>query len=416
MGTTRSFQDMLNEYLSYDLMKEELIKRDWLLSNMEIEDGWKGGTIPVPFEGAQASSLKYGGLTSESDIAEYDYVRGQITAMPEVWGTLKFNHRDLMEHDGKVSEKSFLKILPGQIDNFMQHMKECVSEDLLNGPKVAVVTSDTNAATGIMVVDRIEKFILGQKWVLIDDNSAQVDVYVTAINLNTSEVTLSLTRGGAAANLSAYSVAQNARFYRDGVLVGGVVTNAFSSLRDGLLSAANGGSANLYGQSKLAFPYLQAINVSGASVTSSNILGKLFDGYNEVRKKARGNANKIVMSYRNMGWVMAAIETQKGAFKVSPVTSKASLYGWTEIELTSVKGNLTLIAVQELRDDVIMFLDMSAFKFITNGFFKKRTAPDGKQYYEVRGTSGYSYLLDMCLFGEFVLHAPTKCGIMHSIP
>lgn len=416
MGTTRSFQDMLNEYLSYDLMKEELIKRDWLLSNMEIEDGWKGGTLIVPFEGAQASSLKYGGLTSESDIAEYDYVRGQITAMPEVWGTLKFNHRDLMEHDGKVSEKSFLKILPGQIDNFMQHMKECVSEDLLNGPKVAVVTSDTNAATGIMVVDRIEKFILGQKWVLIDDNSAQVDVYVTAINLNTSEVTLSLTRGGAAANLSAYSVAQNARFYRDGVLVGGVVTNAFSSLRDGLLSAANGGSANLYGQSKLAFPYLQAINVSGASVTSSNILGKLFDGYNEVRKKARGNANKIVMSYRNMGWVMAAIETQKGAFKVSPVTSKASLYGWTEIELTSVKGNLTLIAVQELRDDVIMFLDMSAFKFITNGFFKKRTAPDGKQYYEVRGTSGYSYLLDMCLFGEFVLHAPTKCGIMHSIP
>jgi hypothetical protein len=413
MATTRSFQDMLNEYLSYDLMKEELIKRDWLLSNMEIEDGWKGGTIPVPFEGAQASSLKYGGLTADSDIAEYDYVRGQITSMPEVWGTLKFNHRDLMEHDGKVSEKSFLKILPGQIDNFMQHMKECVSEDLLNGPKVAVVTDATNAATGVMIVDRIEKFILGQKWVLIDNDTAQVEVYVTAINLNTSEVTLSLTRGGAAANLAAYTVAQSARFYRDGVLVGGT---AFASLRDGLLSAANGGSASLYGQSKLAFPYLQAINVSGASVTSSNILGKLFDAYNEVRKKARGNANKIVMSYRNMGWVMAAIETQKGAFKVSPVTSKASLYGWTEIELTSVKGNLTLIAVQELRDDVIMFLDMSAFKFITNGFFKKRTAPDGKQYYEVRGTSGYSYLLDMCLFGEFVLHAPTKCGILHSIP
>ena len=93
MGTTRSFQDMLNEFLNYDLMKEELIKRDWLLSNMEIIDGWKGGTVPVPFEGAQASSLKYGGLTSDSDIAEYDYVRGQITAMPEVWGTLKFNHR-----------------------------------------------------------------------------------------------------------------------------------------------------------------------------------------------------------------------------------------------------------------------------------------------------------------------------------
>lgn len=416
MATTRSFQDMLNEYLSYDLMKEELIKRDWLLSNMEVEDGWKGGTIPVPFEGAAASSLKYGGLTADSDIAEYDYVRGQITSMPEVWGTLKFNHRDLMEHDGKVSEKSFLKILPGQVENFLQQMKECVSEDLLNGPKVAVVTDATNAATGVMVVDRVEKFILGQKWVIIDNNSAQLDIYVIAINLNTNEVTFSATRGGAFVDLSAYTVAQEARFYRDGVLVGGTVTNAFASLRDGLLSAANGGSATLYGQSKLAFPYLQAINVSGAAVTSSNILSKLFDAYNEVRKKCRGNANKIVMSYRNLGWVMAAIETQKGAFKVSPVTSKASLYGWDEIVLTSVKGNLTIIAVQELRDDVIMFLDMSAFKFITNGFFKKRTAPDGKQYYEIRAASGYSYLLDMCLFGEFALHAPTKCGIMHSIP
>jgi len=416
MGTTRSFQAMLNEYLSYDLMKEELIKRDWLLSNIEVEDGWKGGTIPVPFEGAAASSLKYGGLTGQSDISEYQYVRGQITAMPEVWGSLKFNHRDLMEHDGKVNEKSFLKMLPGQIDNFMQGIKECVSEDILNGPKVAVVTDATNAATGIMIVDRIEKFMLGQKLVLIDNNSAQVDVYVIAINMNTSAVTLSLTRGGAAADVSAYTVAQAARFYRDGVLVAGTVTNAFASLRDGLLSAANGGSASLYGQSKLAYPYLQAINVDGSSVSSSNILTKLFDGYNEVRKKARGNANKIVMSYRNMGYVMAAIETQKGAFKVTPTTSKASLYGWTEIELTSVKGSLTLIAVQELRDDVIMYLDMAAFKFITNGFFKKRTAPDGKQYFEVRDTTGYSYLLDICLFGEFVLHAPSKCGIMHSIP
>ena len=45
MGTNRNFQAMLNEYLSIDLMKEELIKRDYLLQKVERDDGWKSGTI-----------------------------------------------------------------------------------------------------------------------------------------------------------------------------------------------------------------------------------------------------------------------------------------------------------------------------------------------------------------------------------
>ena len=32
MATTRSFQDMLNEYLNYDLLNEEDMKRDYLLN------------------------------------------------------------------------------------------------------------------------------------------------------------------------------------------------------------------------------------------------------------------------------------------------------------------------------------------------------------------------------------------------
>lgn len=416
MATTRTFQDMLNEYLSMDLMKEELIKRDWLLSNIEHDTGWKGGTMPVPFVGTQATSIKMGSLTGSTDVSKHKYVRGQVTAYKEAWGTMRFEHTDLIQHDGKVNEKSFLKMLPGQIEDFMQYEKEVVSHMLLSGPVIATVTDATNALTGVMIVDRVERFWLDQKCTIDDGDSAQADVYVIAINLNTSAVTFSLTRGGAAADLSAYSVAQAAKFYYDGVLVGGVVTNAFANLKDSLLSAANGGSSTLYGQSKLAFPYLQAINIDGSAVTSSNLSAKLFDAYNEIRKKARGNASTIVMSYKHLGTLMSQIETQKGAFKVTPTTTKASLYGWTEIELTSVKGNLKVVAVQEMDDDVILFLDMSAMKFYTNGeMFRKRTAPDGKQYYEVREETGYFYLIDICCFGEFVLHAPTKCGIMFGI-
>ena len=43
MATTRTFQSMLNEYLTYDLLKEELIKRDWLLSNIQKDEGF--GTL-----------------------------------------------------------------------------------------------------------------------------------------------------------------------------------------------------------------------------------------------------------------------------------------------------------------------------------------------------------------------------------
>ncbi len=416
MSTNRTFQAMLNEYLSMDLMKEELIKRDWLLQNIEMDTGWKGGKQPVPFYGTQASSIKMGSLTSSSDVSKHKYVRGSVDDYQEAWGTLRFEHKDLMEHDGKVNEKSFLKILPNQIEDFSQVMKEQMSKMLTTGPVACKVTDSTNAATGIMIVDRIERLMLDQKLTIDDDNSTQLDVYVIAINLNTSAVTLSATRGGAAADVSAYTAAQNAKLYYDGTLVAGVETNVFTSLKAALLSAANGGSANLYGQSKVAYPYLQAINVSGAAITASNIKAKLFDAYNDVRKKARGNANTVLMSFKHLGSLMAQIEDQKGAFKVSPTSEKASLYGWTEILLTSVKGTLKVVAIQEMDDDVIMFLDMSAFKFSSNGeLLRKRTAPDGKQYYEVREDSGYYYLVDICTFGELIVHAPTKCGIIYGI-
>lgn len=421
MATTRSFSAMLNEYLPNELMKEELLKRDYLLNKVQKDNNWLGGTLIVPFEGGVASSVKFGGLTSASDIAEYTYVRGQISTQPEMWGSLKFNQRDLYEH-GKVSEQNFLQQLPGQIEQFMEYSKQIASVNMLGSAYFSSVTDATDAATGVMVVDHIERFTIGQKVILQDNDTAHVDgstgeYYVTAINVNTSAVTLSATRGGGAANVSAYSVAQSARFYHDGVLSGSSVTNRFTSLRDSLLSAANGGTSTLFGQSKVAYPYLQAVNVSGASISATNILEKLFDAYTTVRSKARGKADTFLMSYKHLGSIMKAIETQKGGFKVTATSTKASLFGWTEIQITSVKGELTVVGIQEMDNDVIMMLDWSALKFYSNGFFKKRVNPeDGSAFYETRDTTGYSYIVDICLFGDLVLLAPGRCGIIYSIP
>lgn len=413
MSTTRTFQDMLNEYLPNKLLKEELLKRDYILSNIEKDDKWKGGKLIVPFKAAGASSVKMGGLTGASDISEDKYVRGSIDDYKEMWGSMIFNHRDLMDHSGKIVEDSFLKILPDAVEDFMEYIKMVASIQMGTGPHFAKVTDATNAATGLMVVDHVDRFVLGQKCILDDDNSATLAVYVIAIDVNTDTVTLSLTRGGAAADVSAYSVAQNAKFYTDGA-----ETTSFTSIRSVLLSAANGGSATVHGQSKLAYPFLQAVNVNGASITASNILDKLFDAYTEVRKKAKGRADRFVMSYKHFGSILKLIENKSNGaanWQITVEDKKASLYGWDEVVINSVKGKLTIVGIQEWDDDVIALMDMKAMVFRSNGFFQKRKSPEGMEYFEVRNTSGYQYIIDISLFGELEINKPGHCGIIYGI-
>lgn len=418
MATTRTFSAMLNEYLPNELMREDLVKRDYILNKVEKDNNWKGGNLIVPFEGGVASSISFGSLTASNDVAEYDYERGSITSQPEVWGTLVFNHRDLLEHD-KISEQNFLKQLPNQVDQFMQYFKETVSTHM-TGPAYFAALTVTGTVGGVIEVDRVERFTIGQKVILANTLANQATFYVIAVDLNggtlkKGSVTLSATRGGAAADASVFTVALGGRAYHDGVLIAGVVTNRLTSLRDSLLSLANGGTTTLYGKTKTSYPYLQAINVDGSAVTATNILEQLFDSYTRVRSVARGNANTFLMSYKHLGSVMKAIETQKGGFKVSVNSTNASLFGWTEIQVTSVKGQLTIVGIQEMADAEIFLIDWSALKFYSNGFFRKRQSPEGKEFFEVRNTTGFQYLVDICLFGDLVLLAPSRCGVIYGI-
>lgn len=416
MSTNRSFNNMLNEFLTNELMAAEIVKRDYTLSQVEVDNGWKDGTVPVPFEATQASSIEFGQLPASNDISEDNFVRGTITAPTEVWASMIFNHADLMEHDGKIPETTFLRILPNRLDKFMGYMKEVVSMQLTSGPHFAIVSTDsspTSAASGILAVNKIDRFYISQKVQLDDDDSNPVIVYVIAVNLNDKTVTLSLSRGGAAANLSAYTFAQNAKFYHPGIWDGSVA-KTFNSLRSVLLSSANGGSSTVHGQSKVAYPQLQAINISGASITASNILDKLFDSYTEVRSRARGNASEFLMSFKHLGSVMKLLEVQKGPYLVTKQAT-ASLYGWTELEIQSVRGVLKLVGIQEMADEEIFLLDWSSMKFCTNGFFRKRKSPDGIEYFEVRNTTGYQYIVDICLFGEMAHRAPANNAVIYAI-
>lgn len=420
MSTDRSFQTMLNEYLPNELLKEEFTKRDYLLSNIEKDDSWLGGNLVVPFKGAGASSVAYGGLTASTDIAQDIYVRGGIPNQKEIWGSMVFNHRDLMEHN-RISEQNLLKILPDSVEDFMDYMKNVVSVNLLNGPGFAKVSANTSSASGIVFTTRPDRFMIGTK-VIVQDATNSVTGYVSAILTDTGSITLVTTRGGTTpVNFSTFPITTaTGLFYMPGA---NVANTAFTDLRNSLLSAANGGSTALYGQTKTAYPYLQAINVSGAAVTNSitptvatNLMAVIFDSLTTIRQLGKGNPTEIVMSYRNFAQCLKIIEASKGAFNVTPGSQKASQYGWTELQVGSVtKGALKLVAVQEADEDIIMFLDWRALKFYSNGFFRKRASPDGNEYFEVRGTSGYQYIVDVCLFGDLVLQRPSYCGIMYGI-
>lgn len=400
-GTDRVFQAMLNEYTPNKMLMEELIKRDWFLSNMEIDNGWKGGKLIVPFKGAGASSVEFGQLAASNDISQSTYVRGHIDDYVESWGSIILNHRDLMDHSGKIPETTFLKLIPGEIDMMMDYFKQVVSTQIGNGSHFAKFTA-SGTVGGLIEVDHIDRFSIGQKFQVQDGNSAALSVYVTNVDVNTATVaassgtiTVSATRGGAAADVSAYTTGQSAKCYHPGVLANG----GFTSVRSALLSLANGGSATVHNITKTVYPITQAVQIPGSGWSATTLLDDIFDGYTRVRQKAKGNANTVVMSFKHLGTCMKLLENQKGSFVVTKQPS-ASIYGWTEIEITTVKGTLKLVGIMEMDDDIVFYLDMSTMIFRTNGGFKKRASPDGKEYFEIRNTTGYAYVIDCCLFGE----------------
>lgn len=412
MATTRSFNNMLLEYVHYDLLKAEHDKRNYLMQKVERDNGWKDGPLPIAFEGGSESSFKLGGLTDEDDIAQATFVKGYAPQQREIWGSMLWHEHDLALHSGtggkdSVSEQSFLKNLPKRLSGFMDAMKELVSTALLAGAHLGKCTA-AGTAGGVLAVDRPERFVIGQKLQVVG-NSTLV-CYVVAIDINGNKLTVSATRGGAAVDAS--SVDLGDKIYIDG---GETAANRFTDLVEQLLPASAGGSATLFGVNKLSYPFLQPICIDGSSMSSTNVLDVIFDAWQEVIRKGRGTTDKtILMSYKHMGHVMKQLEKNSGAFR--HVETKVSAYGYTEITIAGAKGVVKLAAVQEMRDDVMIFIDWSAVKFHTNGDFFIHKDPEGKAYHVVRKTTGYYYVTDICLRGELVVHSPWKMGIIHSIP
>jgi hypothetical protein len=205
------------------------------------------------------------------------------------------------------------------------------------------------------------------------------------------------------------------KLFYDGVYDAAGNHNTFISMRQALLSSANGGLAALHGVQKTAYPILQAVNINGATITASNILNALFDAYTEVRRRTKGRATEYLMSLKNYGSIMKQLELQKGEFRVVE-EPKESLFGWMEMKIANVTGQVVkFVGIQEMDDDIIPLVDWRSITFRSNGYFRKRISPDGREYYETRAQSGYQYIVDCLLFGEMEYKKPGHSAIIHSI-
>lgn len=405
MASNASFDAMLKRYMPYELLVEEMKRKNYFWGKLKKKQGWKGGTLEVPFEGGEASSLSMGALTAANDVAEHTEVMGTVSVQPELWGTMLFNEKDLDRHDGDM-EASYLELAPRKINQFIDRMSERVSIMLLGDGAITVATGDGQAGGTIVVADP-EKFTIGEKIVIDDDNSSPETGYVTAININTKTLTVKDARsGGSAVNLSAFTVAQNAKIFLPGVQASG-----FTSVKSQLLSAANGGASTIAGQTKTSYPFLQALNWSGASFDANTVLEGIFDYFYSTMKLGKGNPTEVVMSLSRFKDCVKSQEVKK----IYNVENKKAGYGFASMELLGNAGSITLTGVRDMPDDVMYVMDFDALMFHGDKFFERKRHLDGKEYFLVRNTTGYQYLVDVKFYGDLIVHNASHCGVIHGI-
>ena len=413
--TTRVFNAMLNEYRPFTLMRKELANMFYMLKTVNRDDMWRGGELIVPFRESRPNSGNMGSLPAANDIATSKYVRAKLDDYKEYNHALLLNGRDLIDHGGKITEQTFIRALKDEMDGAKESMKEILSHMWLNGGAVANLTAD-GLANGKITIDRPERFENGQKLVLDDDDSNEVTVYVKdeSIDINAGTLELVTARGGSTPqSAAAYTTAKNAKLYYPGTET---AANRFYSMKSVLLPAANGGLASIYGKTKAGNTYLQSIAKSGSAFTAANFLEDIFEAYNVVEQKARKGSREIWMSYAHWALIQNKLQLDKSPFNVKPGSEMASEYGYKSITIGNTSSTLKVVAIQELDNDVMMFIDPKAFKFFSNGFLKVQKSPDGDIFDTVRATTGRSYICDMYVFGDLVVNKPANCGIIHSIP
>ena len=430
---TDTFSDMINEYLVYsNILFEEFKDQNWMMQKCNVKPGWNGGDLIVPFQQSYASSVRMGGLAASSDIDNASYIRGKINGYQEVYASLLFNSKDLFEHN-RISETNFLKLLPDQITQTMKFAKQQVSIQVLNGGGLDEVSAGyAGANDGVINVKHPERFMIGQRIIAADGdtsvgNDATPDaipaVYIALIDKNAGTITCRTARGGGGALVDMSGLDATTVVYTENQN-SAASGKAFTSLKDMLLPNSLGGSDTFATITKANQPFTQPVlydatqttgDWQGASAVDGNaVLTMIFDAY---RKGIQLGAEPVewAMSWKHYSAALLALEKGSGGFKnVEPAVNYA---GYSSIQVGGAQGAVTLSGVRELNDDFIYGINPAYFDFhVQNQPWRVMSSPDGLKYFSVRNQTGYQYIIDMQMLGDFIYRHPWSATVIHSIP
>lgn len=416
MAMNTQFNDMLNEVLAYDLLEEEYKKQCWLLENANWKKDFDGSKIIIPFTTASPSSVRMGGLVGKTKINQGKFARGSLDQIHEAYGALLFWEKELKLH-GKISKANFMRLLPDQLEELMRFMKQCVSISVLNAGELLQATG-AGDAQGVVKVSNTERVQLNQALTIVG-NSATVLGYVDEIDKNTDELKFRTTLdGNTALNLSAAGaeVVAGSKIY----LENGDAEN-FTSLLDQLLPAGvNGASATIFGFTKKASPFTQAVAIDGSGATGATLLATIFDAL--VRGRQKGATPKVFLgSYKHLGAILKATENIAGAFRHQG--ERIDYAGYSVVEIGDVTGNkVKFVAIREHTDTAIQGIDPKYLDFHTApaSMFEVIESPDGLKYYTERddadgSNKGYSYITDIRFAGEFVYTKPHTAVVIYDL-
>lgn len=410
MALTASFDTMLKRYMPYQLLDELAKKKFYMWAKIRKRSDWYGGRLEVPFIGGRASTAVLGAFADSSDISEENDILGYEDLHRVITFSNKFNGSDIDKHITQGG--SFIpNLLAQQSKRTSSVITARFSSLVLNGAALDSVTADSTAG-GLVYVNFPERFEIGQKVILRNSDPAAAAYYITAIDMNGKVLTVSATRGGSAANVSAYTLAKSSALYEDGGVntSTGALQNNFNSLRSALLSASNGGDASIHNQTKASYPFLQAYNTSGSGIASNDILDVIYDAVMDVKRIAKGAPMEIICSYKNFAAITKELEPNRDFMAMEDSTG----YGFQRAVVKSPRTVFSMVPVEEMNNDVIYIIDWDAIEFAGCHFFK-REAPNGQESYVERATTGYSYIVDHKLYGNLIVKNPSHCGVIHSI-
>lgn len=414
MATDAVFNEVLKRYTPFKMILEEVKKRNWFIETVNKKTDWNGGVMEIPIELASGGSMAWGQLVDENDIADGVSKVLTLTAsdLKECWGAMNFRQKDLNRHDDL--KKSYLELLPGKLNSFSGEMSEQVSNTIFGDGSLATVTTASSAGAstqGIVIVDNTHFLKVGMKVYFDDNDSAPASTYIGAIDINTGAVKCVTTRGGSTqTDLTAMSVAQGAKMYIEGAQAQGP-----TKLKDLLLSAANGGLAQVYnaGFDKSIYPALQAVNINGSTFTQATLLKDYYKAFFTILEKGKGNLNKkMVIPFSHMSVITAQLEGQKQYV----ATDKKAGYGFTSVSVMGPDGVAEFVAVRGCSKTLAYVLDMETVHLCGNQFFKRDKDANGNEFYVKRATTGKVNIVDTAFEAELVISNLSHNGIIHSIP